>query len=241
MSNTSQTALSYSTSHRLSSASTSHTAGRVHQRYSSALTNRTLNTLLSIPGMTDTTDQFATVPSSPFNEEASYQYEINDHITHAFQIPQQANIGSESIFPLNSPRSSTNETTSTKNIRRANKTKPISCPFYVMYFTNLVIQQRPNEDNRAPSSISTATAHREPVNSRTNTSQSRHQLTRRKVPSPTSINTDSTIDDDNDFLANTTSYYNNKRFSAKMTAFETENSHLLKDILRTTSWNHVQV
>jgi hypothetical protein len=101
-----------------------------------------------------------------------------------------------------------------------------------MYFTNLTMQQRPNNENkRILSSISTSKGI---VNSRLSS-------TKRQVQSPISMMTYSTIDDDNDSIINTTSYYNNKRFSARMTAFENENSHMLKDVLRTTSWNHVQV
>lgn len=106
-----------------------------------------------------------------------------------------------------------------------------------MYFTNLAMQQRPNdntENKRISSSISTATT-------RKGTVSSRYQSSRRQIHSPLSMNTYSTIDDDNDSIINTTSYYNHKRFSAKMAAFENENSTMLKDILRTTSWNHLQV
>jgi hypothetical protein len=111
-----------------------------------------------------------------------------------------------------------------------------------MYFTNLAIQQRHNNEiDPTPLSVSArATAHKVPITSRINTSYSRHQSTRKRINSPISMNTYSTIDDDNS-ISQSTSYYTNKRFSAKIAAFENENSHLLKDILRTTSWNHVQV
>lgn len=109
-----------------------------------------------------------------------------------------------------------------------------------MYFTNLALQQRPNseinENKRISSSISTST-----TATRRGTVNSRYSSSRRQVHSPISMHTYSTIDDDNDSIINTTTYYNNKRFSAKMAAFESENSTLLKDVLRTTSWNHVQV
>lgn len=38
-----------------------------------------------------------------------------------------------------------------------------------------------------------------------------------------------------------TSYSENKRLSANINAFERENSLLLKDLLRTTAWNHVKI
>ncbi len=230
-------ALSYATTCRLSSAFTNPTASGLHQRLPSTMTNEALSTLISISGITDTSNKSIVATSSPFNEEAYNQHEIDHPITHAYQIPQQSNVGTENIFPFNSSSSSTIGTRSTINNRRTNENKPISCPFYVMYLTNLAMQQRTgsnNENNRAPSSMSTATTRRGTINSR-------HQSARRQIYSPISINTSSTIDDDNDSLINTTSYYNNKRFSAKITAFENENSHMLKDILRTTSWNHVQV
>jgi len=197
------------------------------------MTDETLHTLNLIPGMTDVSNRSIVAPSSPFIEEDDNQNEINHHITHAYQIPQQSNVGSESIFPSNPPLLSTIKKRLTKNNQgHSNKNKPISCPFYVMYFTNLTMQQHPNNENkRIFSSISTS---KRIVNSRLSS-------TRRQIQSPISMTTYSTIDDDNDSIINTTSYYNNKRFSARMTAFENENSHMLKDVLRTTSWNHLQV
>jgi hypothetical protein len=181
---------------------------RLHQRYASSLTNTSLNT-----GMTDTS--LATA-SSPLDDQEIKQDEINDNLTHAYQIPQQSNVGSESLFTFDSPPLSTIKTRSAKSNRRSNSNKPILCPFYVMYFTNLAIQERPNSAGRASSSVSS----------------------RRQVNTPVSMNTNSPIDDS---PIHTTSYYNNKRFSEKMTEFENENSYLLKDVLRTTSWNHLQV
>jgi len=191
-------------------------------------TNETLHTLNSIPGMTDASNR-SIGASSPFIDEDNNQNGIHHYTTHAYQIPQQSNVGSESIFPSNPPLLSTIKTRSTKTNRHSNENKPISCPFYVMYFTNLAMQQRPNNENKRIFSSGKGT-----VNSRLSS-------TRRQIQSPISMTTYSTIDDDNDSMINTTSYYNNKRFSAKMTAFENENSHMLKDVLRTTSWNHLQV
>jgi len=78
-----------------------------------------------------------------------------------------------------------------------------------------------------------------PVNSRTSTANPKRQLTGRQVNSPISMNTYSTIDDDH--TTNSTSIAYNKRLSTKISTGESENSHMLGDILRTSSWNHVQV
>jgi hypothetical protein len=174
-------------------------------------------------------------PTSPINEEDTPRQDM----THAYQIPQQSNVGGESIFPVNSQTSPSIKSHSTKINRHANGNKTVSCPFYVMYFTNLAIQQR--DGSKTPLSMSPrSTSRKETVTSRISTSYSRSQSSRKQVHSPISMNTYSTIDDDDSTL-NSTSYYNNKRFSAKIAAFENENSHLLKDVLRTTSWNHLQV
>jgi hypothetical protein len=242
MTATPPSALSYATSDRLSPVSTNPTPSRLHQRFSSAITNEALNTLTTTPGMTDTSNKSLVLPSSPCYQEDSKLFELNPYTTHAYQIPQRSNVGSESIFPLNPPPPLlTNKTRSTKTNRHSTENKSVLCPFYVMYFTNLAMQQRPNYNKRVPSSISRATTRKGTLNSRISTSHSRYQSSRRQVHSPISINSCSTMDDDNDSVINATSYYNNKRFSAKMAAFENENSHMLKDILRTTSWNHVQM
>ncbi|CAF3568724.1 unnamed protein product [Rotaria sp. Silwood1] len=258
---TPRSALSYSTSYRISSASTNYIVDIGHQRYPSAITNNTINTIISNSGTIDilsksTQSLSGITESSPtINEEDN---NTNNHqITHAYQIPQQSNVGNESIFPLNSlppPSSSSlsslsNRKYSKRKDHRSKGTKSASCPFYVMYFTNLATQQQQqpstnNENDKISLSISATPIRKGTINSRTSTSYSRRQSIRRHVNSPISLNTYSTIDDDDDVdnqTTNTTSYYNNKRFSARIAAFENENSHLLKDILRTTSWNHVQV
>ena len=180
--------------------------------------------------MTDISDKSVAAPSSQLDDEENSPREIDHQMTHTFQIPQQLNIGSDSVFPLNPPPpppSATSTTRSIKSSRRSDGNKPVYCPFYIMYFTNLAMQHRSNR----VSSVASTTARKGSATS-----------SRRQVQSPISMNTFySTIDDDNDSTVNTTSYYNQKRFSAKIDAFERENSHLLKDILRTTSWNHVQV
>jgi hypothetical protein len=154
---------------------------------------------------------------SPLNEQEIKRDDIDDQLTHAYQIPQRANVGSESLFSFNSPPLSTIRARSAKS----NQDKRISCPFYVMYFTNLAIQQRPITIDRISSAVSTTTTVRSSA--------------RRRVHSPLSR---SMIDDS---TIHSTSYYNNKRFAEKMNEFEAENSFLLKDVLRTTSWNHLQV
>ena len=178
------------------------------------------------------------IPEADENEEV----EINDDHqgTRSYQIPQQSNVGSESIFVLNP---SSTKKHPVKNIRPLEDMKSISCPFYVMYFTNLAMQQRQNQDNtpndRATYAVSSA-IRRVPVNSRISTAYPRRQLTRRQVSSPISMNTYSTLDE-NDALTNSSNHHYNKRLSMKSTSLENENLHQLRDILRTTSLNHVQV
>lgn len=213
---TPQSALSYSTSNRLSSASTI----RQHQRFSSALTTKTLDTLLTVPSLTETSSKTLAACSSPSNEEENRSVDYNLPTTHAYQVPQQSNVGCETILPSHS---------STLPKRRVLTPKPISCPFYVMYFTNLALQQS-NDHKRTASPTKTS------LNTRLHSCHS----SKRRIFSPISMATFSTFDDENDSLVTPTPYYNQKRFSAKMTAFENENTVLLKDILRTTSWNHVQ-
>ena len=182
----------------------------------------------------DVSEKSIVTSPSPVHETDTNVDEIDQRLTHAFQIPQQCNVGSASIFPLNppppSPPASAAPTTNTRSIKSGRSSagnKSVSCPFYVMYFANLTMHPRPNGVSRVPSASSTATA--------------RRNSARRQVYSPLSVNTHSTLDDDIVSNNPSTTYYNNKRFSAKMAAFENENSHLLKDVLRTTSWNHLQV
>jgi hypothetical protein len=212
---------------------------RIQKRFSTAMRNGILSTPNSMQGIIDTSDKSMQsltrmgAPTSPINEEDNNGHDA----THAYQVPQQSNVGCESIFPLNSQISSSIKPPSAQMNRRFSGNKPISCPFYVMYFTNLAIQQR---DDKTPLSMSPRTPRKGTGTSRISTSYSRSQSSRKQTHSPISMNTYSTLDDD-DAMLNSTSYYNNKRFSAKIAAFENENSHLLKDILRTTSWNHLQV
>jgi hypothetical protein len=142
-------------------------------------------------------------------------------------------------------------TRSAKYDRRYKDSKTVSCPFYVMYFTNLAMQQRQNTDNNTNGKDNnnketdkttlpmSSKVRKVPVNSRTSTANPKRQLTGRQVNSPISMNTYSTIDDDH--TTNSTSIAYNKRLSTKISTGESENSHMLGDILRTSSWNHVQV
>ncbi|CAF0833917.1 unnamed protein product [Adineta ricciae] len=212
-----------------SSASTS--SVQPHQQFSSTTKNGPTNTMISIP----TTN----------NEDNNRPY-VNYHVAHAYQIPQQSTIGSESAFPSTS-LSTIIQKRATKTNARNSKEKYISCPFYVMHLTNLTLQQEINQnENEKKSSSPTASATPTPrkgtaTTTRIGTSLSRHTSNRRQVASPITIFSRSTMEDDDDDVINTAPYYNSKRFSAKMTAFEHENSHLLKDVLRTTAWNHVQM
>jgi hypothetical protein len=194
---------------------------------------------------TPITPVLAESPSPPpliiHEADENEEVEINDEQpTRAYQVPQQSNVGAESIFLLNP--------LPTKN-RPATKSRPlddmksVSCPFYVMYFSNLTMQQRQNQDStpndRTTFAMSSA-IRRVPVNSRISTAYPRRQLTRRQVNSPISMNTYSALDE-NDALTNSLSTPYNKRLSMKSTSLENENLHQLRDILRTTSLNHVQV
>ncbi|UJR22730.1 hypothetical protein I4U23_025764 [Adineta vaga] len=178
------------------------------------------------------------------NEDHNRQY-LNYHVAHAYQIPQQSNIGSDSAFPSTSLATMIQKRATKLPTRNMNGEKAVSCPFYVMYLTNLTMQQNvnQNENEKISSSITSTntTPRKGTAATRIGTSQSRHTSTRRQAASPLSILSRSTIDEDDDDVLNIAPYYNNKRFSAKMTAFEHENSHLLKDVLRTTAWNHVQM
>jgi len=124
--------------------------------------------------------------------------------------------------------------------------KAVSCPFYVMYLTNLAVQQQNKDDNNtninetiSALTMSSSVVRKVPVNSRTSTAYQKRRSARRRVNSPVSINTCSTIDDDH--TTNSTSFTSNKRFQTKISTDENENSHILRDILRTSSWNHVKV
>ena len=144
--------------------------------------------------------------------------DIDDSLTHAYQIPQRSNVGSESVVSFESRPLSTMRSRSAKS----NRDKAVTCPFYVMYFTNLAIQERPSSNERIASAVSTTT-----------TAGRSSRRTRTQSPISHATNDNATF--------HSTSYYNNKRFAEKMNEFESENSFLLKDVLRTTSWNHLQV
>ncbi|CAF4035721.1 unnamed protein product, partial [Rotaria magnacalcarata] len=171
--------------------------------------------------------------------------ELNHHVTHAYQIPQQSNVGSESIFTSHSPTAPFSvKANSKKSFRRSNGPKSVTCPFYVMYFTNLTTQKQPidnTQKNKSLLSIPTTRVHLATAYSRSNTSYSRYRSAKKRLNTPVTIAANSATDNGDDDETNATLYYNNKRFSAKIAAYENENSALLKDILRTTSWNHVQM
>jgi hypothetical protein len=112
-----------------------------------------------------------------------------------------------------------------------------------MYFTHLTMQQRQNQENttndRTAFPMSSA-IRRVPINSRTSTAYPKRQLTRPQVNSPISMNTNSTLDE-NDAMISSSYIPYNKRLSTKTSSTENENLHSLRNILRTTSLNHVQV
>jgi hypothetical protein len=153
----------------------------------------------------------------PITEIDGNQQDIVDHrFTHAYQIPQQSNVGSESVFLTDSQGFSSLKIRSAKN-----DLKTVACPFYVMYLTNLAMQQAQTNDSNRENEIKSSTMRKVPVNSRTSTVSSRYQSSRRQVNSSLSINTYLTIDDN------------------VHTANSTPLTQRLRDILRTSSWNHV--
>lgn len=241
----SSSALSYSVSCRLSSASTIHTHSRMHPRLPSAVTNGTLQTLTSIPSVIDTSARSmhssttVALPSPVRHEDDQHRQEIHSRTSHAYQIPQLSNVGSESVFVSDSSAAGVNASSSSSIKVRppahgtglsTRKKNHISCPFYVMYFTNLAMQQRRNGNLSEPESSSPSTARKSSTDS-----YRRHPIIHRQAHRPPNVK------EDENGTVNGSAYEQNKRFSAKIAAFENENSHLLKDILRTTSWNHVQV
>ena len=214
----------------------------MHPRLPSAVTNGTTHTLTSIPSVIDTSvrsmhsSTTLPLPSPVHREDEQHRQETNSRASHAYQIPQASNVGSESVFVSNSSAGSA-KVSSASRARLPNNTGPlmrkknhISCPFYVMYFTNLALQQRRNENVFDEGSGVTSSPHKSATGSHRTTSDRRHPTTQRQTHCPANIKEDEQ-----------SPYEQNKRFSAKIAAFENENSHLLKDLLRTTSWNHVQV
>lgn len=136
-----------------------------------------------------------------------------------------------------------------KSGRCQNNQRGASCPFYVVYLTNLAMQQKSlkettvtgaKEKDGTPVTI-LSTMRKVPVNSRLSTAYSGRSIGKRPVNSPLSINTYSTTLDDDDRLTSTTMSAQRKRSSAKTTAFEMEAAPLLTNLLRMSSWNHVHV
>jgi hypothetical protein len=241
-------ALSYSTSCRVSSASSTLTADRIHRRFTSAITNIPQNPRVYISTLNDISTENSQIPFNmpalsppPVQRTDDVPQETIDYQpTHAYQIPQQSNVGNESIFLTDPPKLSSIKTRSAKNIRHNNNKKSVSCPFYVMYLTNLAVQKRDGKDNNNYNDT-TPTMRKVPVNSRTSTANPKRQSTKKRVNSPISLSTYSTIDIDNDYMTSSTTFPSNKHLLAKLpTTIENDNnSHMLRDILRTSSWNHV--
>lgn len=190
-----------------------------------------------------------TVPTA--DEKENDQEETPEYQPiYAYQVPQQSNVGSESIFLPDPFTFSSMKARSAKTDRRSNEAKGIACPFYVMYLTNLAMQQRPqkidndNANNKNPDATVAPTGslsgtRKVPMNSRISTAYPKMQSNRRPVNSPISLNTFSTFEDE-ESLSSTTPFTNNKRPSAKTSTFENESSYLLRDILRTSSWHQAQ-
>ena len=218
----------------------------------SAIDNSARKTLVSIPSATHISNQLTdssprmTAPSPPNNEDDHNQNELNPKITHAYRIPQQSNVGSESVLPLHSSAVSSITVNSTKKDHRHSYNKSISYPFYMMYFSKLAKQQQQhsnddNEQKAMSTSMSNTKMYKQPFNLHRSSSIVRCQSTKKNVKSTMNASKHSNSNNNDHFMANRTPYYSSKHFSAKMIAFENENSYLLKDVLRTTSWNHVKV
>mgnify|MGYP006897129327 CR=1 FL=1 len=252
------TDFSHSASCRLTSASTNFAVDRIHQRFSSAISKATANTRVTIPVKTDASTPNTQLipgvtgetPSTLAKETIDDQLGSIDYLpTHAYQIPQQANVGSESLFLIDSSVTAPLRTNSTKKNSYHRDNKSVSCPFYVMYLTNLAMQQQQHthnnisvnkhEKNTSPMGMS-STTRKVPVNSRTSTAHHKNQALRRQVNSPISINTYSTIEDDDRMTVSTVNP-NNKRSSDNVPTVENDNTNMLQDILRTSSWNHIKV
>ena len=60
--------------------------------------------------------------------------------THAYQIPQQSNVGSDSLFLSHASMGSMRRRPTKEQLWRTNHKSP-SCPFYVSYLANLAAQQ----------------------------------------------------------------------------------------------------
>ena len=187
-------------------------------------------------------------PAITLNERFNNQVDSNtDQPTYAYQIPQQSNVGSESIFSHPSSASLLRPRT-VKSGRSQSNPRGAACPFYVMYLTNLAMQQKSAKEATAPSNKenegtpATVLSHtrKVPVNSRMSTAHSGRSGGKRSVNSPLSVNTYSTLDEE-DRLTHTTMSAHRNRSSAKTTGFEKEDAPLLTNLLRMSSWNHTQV
>ncbi|UJR26300.1 hypothetical protein I4U23_007638 [Adineta vaga] len=248
LNSTSHATLSYSTSCRRPSASTILTADRIHKRFSSAATHQTTNTLITMPTINDASTQTIPIYSNyissivpPITETDNDQHiptttttTTEYRPTYAYQIPQQSNVGSESIFLTNSSL----KTRSMKVNRQHQDLKSLSCPFYVMYLTNLTTQQNQIKDDITHNNDHEI-IHKVPVNSRTTTVNLQHQSTRRQVNSRLSLDTYITIADNDDDICTTKSTMPSRHI--RFSTADNEKSSKLRDILRTSSWNRVKV
>lgn len=219
------------------------------------MTNQTVNTLTSFSTALDICSKSSQSLSGisevapPIHEDCVNKDDTNPPVTHAYQIPQQSNVGCESIFAVPAQPSpfSIKSTAKKSTNRRSNAPKSVSCPFYVMYFANLALQKPPSSNHTQSEkrliSIPATRIHLPVPESRPTTTYSRYRSGKRRLNTPVTIRGNSNIgDDDNEQNpANTGLFANNKRLSAKIAAYEHENSTLVKDVIRTTSWNHVQI
>ncbi|CAF0748708.1 unnamed protein product [Didymodactylos carnosus] len=208
-SHVSPSVMSSSPSCRISSASVI-SPSLQQERYSSAITTLTGNTIT----------ESHTTPATVIPVL---------HPSHSYQVPQQSNVGSESVLLRKTPTP---------------RNKPsISCPYYVMYFTQMYLKKQQKDAIVFPKN-------------NTNSSNSLYYPSRRGGRiSPLSMMTYNSAFDDRHWLDHKRQINNkNKRnngkeneqqssmkLSNRITMFENETVHQLQDLLRTSSWNHVQV
>ncbi|CAF0796050.1 unnamed protein product [Didymodactylos carnosus] len=197
--------ISSTSSCRLSSASTV-SAPLQHERYSSAITNATGNTITESYSTSATTVPSTVGPS------------------HSYQVPQLSNVGSESVILRKNPKS-------------RNK-PPVACPYYVMYFTQMYLKKEQKDAAILPK----------------NNSNSRNSVPLRRAgrTSSQSILTYNSAFDDQRWIDYKQQNSNNNKdkeveqqslskLSNGMAMFENETVQQLQDLLRTSSWNHIQV
>lgn len=247
-----QSVMSFATSCRISSASTNFGIDRIHQRFSSAVTSGPMENCEPV-------HNFPLLPVTPAMTLNETIPQLNENAqseqTHAYQIPQQSNVGSESIFTCSSMSSqisskSNFEKRSSPRSGRSrwsnNRNRSAVCPFYVLYLSNLASQQRktskelpPNETQQIPIG-NLGTTRKVNGTSRSTTANIAQTSVRRPVNSPLSINTYSTGEED-DYLTATSFSTMQKRASARTTQNDRENRSSFNEILRTSSMNPIEV